>query len=662
MWSTVRQEFADDLRFCRLGEQWPENIRKERDLDGRPCLTINRLPAFTRQVVNDARQNKPQIKVRPADGGADVRTAEVFGGIIRNIESVSKAQIAYDTGVDMAVNGGFGFWRIDLEYVNDFSFDLEPRINRIANPLTVYFDPMTQAADSSDWRYCFVADMMPKTEFEAQFPEAKFSSFSDDDKNFPWVDESSETIRVAEWWRRQETTQKILQLSNGMVVYAAEYEKPETRALFDMQGVTVQRERMVPAYRVTQQLVTGAQVLDDERSWIGSFIPVVPCYGDEVNVEGKRYFRSMIRDAKDSQKMVNFWRTTTTELVALAPRAPWIGEEGAFQVDAEKWATANTRSHSTLEYKKGTQRPQREPFDGVPAGALQEALNASDDMKAILGIFDPSLGQRSNETSGKAIIARQRESDTSTFNFIDNLTRAVEHTGRILVDIIPKLYTESKIIRILGEDGKPMSVKVGPSSQQPGTPLPTQAPGAAQQPPAPDQPQEQPGAPLDLTRIYDLNAGRYDVVVQAGPSFTTKRDESAQQMLAFTQAFPAAGPVMGDVLVKALDWPDAEKVAARFQKMLPPALQDNPPPQQEGPPPEVQAMQMKTQAEIEAANAKAANDIKLANEKAANDRQNSRLKAIADAETKREVAMIEAATQRDIALRQPPPMPQPTAP
>lgn len=612
MWSTVRQEALDDLAFARLGDQWSHEDRENRRKDARPCVTVNRLPAFIRQVVNDARQNKPQIKVRPFSGGADPRTAEIFSGIVRNIESVSSAGVAYDTGIDMAVSCGFGFWRIDLDYVNDFSFDLEPRINRIANPLTVYFDPLTQAADSSDWRYCFVAEMMPKPEFEAAFPDAQISDFSGDDHNYPWVDEPTDTIRVAEWWRRVERAQTILQLSNGEVVYAEEYMKPAVKGMFDQAGLTVVREREITGFDVTHQLVTGAQVLGERTEWVGKYIPIIPVYGEDINVEGRRYFRSMIRDAKEPQRLVNYWRSAATELVALAPKAPWVGKTGTFETDAEKWATANTRSHAFIEYD-GPDRPTREPFDGIPSGTLQEAMNASDDMKAVLGMFDASLGRQSNETSGRAIIARQRESDTGTFNFIDNLSRAVEHTGRVLVDIIPKLYTEPKILRIMGEDGKSQEVKIGP--------LQGQAP-----------PVDENGIP----QIYDLNAGIYDVVVQAGPSYTTRRDEAADQIVQVMQAYPPSAVVLAPELMRNLDMPNADKIGRAFEAMMPPQIKaayDGTPQPEQGPPPEVQAAQMKAQMDQQIAQAKTQSDIQAQ-----------------QAKTQADIAAKQAQTQADIML------------
>jgi hypothetical protein len=270
-------------------------------------------------------------------------------------------------------------------------------------------------------------------------------------------------------------------------------------------------------------------------------------YGDEVNIEGRRHLRSLVRDAKDPQRMFNYWRTTSTELVALAPRAPFIGPKGAFKTDADKWATANTDNHAYIEFD-GATPPARQEFAGVPAGALQEALNASDDIKSILGLFDASLGAASNETSGRAILARQREGDVSTFHFVDNLSRAIRHAGRILIDLIPHVYSQPRIVRVLGPGGEPATVAV-------------------------NQPAGQPGAPSAMQAVYDLGAGKYDLTVEAGPSFTTRREEAANQMLELIRAFPQAAPVLGDLLAKNLDWPGAEEIAQRLKTLLPPQLQ-----------------------------------------------------------------------------------------
>lgn len=549
-WLSENYEAAkDDIRFARLSDQWPEQIRKQREREQRPCLTINKLPSFIRQVVNDARQNKPSIKVRPVDSGADPDTAEIFNGLIRNIEQSSNADVAYDTAADFAASGGIGYIRVAIEYAHDDTFDRELRIERVANPFAVFGDPDSTAADSSDWNCAFVVDVLPRKAFERRYKNAEpvdWDSSAYAGLGEPWLTEDS--VMVAEYWTREEVDRPIVLLSNGQVIDKEAYE--EASDLLDAEGVTIQDERTVKSHTVRMCLMTGAEILE-EHEWAGRYIPIIPVYGDEVNLEGKRYFRSLIRDAKDAQRMFNFWRTAATELVALAPKAPWIGPTGAFETDAGKWDTANTTSHSYLQFD-GQVPPQRTQFAGIPAGHLQEAMNAADDMKAIMGIYDASLGARSNETSGKAIMARQREGDVSTFHFLDNLARAIRHTGRVLIDLIPMVYTGNRIVRILGDDGKVARV---PLNQ------PVQTPGPNGNP---------------LTRVYDLSVGKYDLTVETGPSYTTLRQEASENMVQMIQAYPPLAQVAGDILFKNLDWPGADEIAERLAQMNPAAQGQNP--------------------------------------------------------------------------------------
>ena len=543
----IRKEARDDLRFARLGEQWPEKVRRDRELDGRPCLTINRLPAFIRQVVNDARLNKPAIVCHPVDNGADPQTAEIFNGLIRHIEQSSDAEVAYDTALDFAVTCGFGYFRINTRYARDDSFEQDIVIDRVADPFSVYGDPDSAAADSSDWNTAFVVDSLPRAAFQARWKGAEAADWSGGaygGLGEAWGD--GERVTVAEFWRRQAVTRRIVALSDGQVIELAAYEAQ--KALFDALGVhVVGAPREVASQKVVQHVVTGAEVLETVE-WAGRFIPIVPVYGEELRIDGRRRLRSLVRDAKDPQRMFNYWRTTTTELVALAPKAPFIGRKGAFETDAEKWATANVQTHAYLEYD-GPEPPMRQPFAGVPAGALQEALNASDDMKAIMGLHDASLGARSNETSGRAIMARQREGDVSTFHYIDNLSRAIRHAGRILIDLIPKVYAAPRVVRVLGPSGDAKLAAVN----QPVAVRETDAQGQVR----------------EVRRIYDLSVGKYDLTVRSGPSFTSRREEAATQMIELIRAYPAAAPLIGDLLARNLDWPGAEEIAQRLASLLP---------------------------------------------------------------------------------------------
>jgi hypothetical protein len=316
-----------------------------------------------------------------------------------------------------------------VEYAHDDTFDMDVKIQRVANPFTVYGDPHSTAADASDWNRAFVTEMIPNAEFERRYKGADRSDWNGKESHEQqWFNEDA--TRIAEWWQREEVKRKIVLLSDGHVLDAGQYQ--ENKAIFDAEGLSVQAEREAFGYRVTQRIVSGTEVLET-TAWAGRYIPICPVYGNEVNIEGRRHFRSLIRDAKDPQRMFNFWRTSSTELVALAPKAPFIGRKGAFNSDRGRWQTANVKSHAFLEYD-GQEMPQRQGFAGVPAGAIQEALNAADDMKAITGLYDASLGARSNETSGVAIRNRKIEGDTSTFHFIDNLSRGIRYGGRVQIN------------------------------------------------------------------------------------------------------------------------------------------------------------------------------------------------------------------------------------
>lgn len=614
-----RLDALDDIRFARLGEQWPEKIRKDRELEGRPCLTINRLPAFIRQVVNDARQNRPAITCHPVDSGSDPDTAEILNGLIRNIEQSSDADVAYDTALDFAVTGGFGYFMIDLEYATDDAWDQDIVIRAIPNPFSVYGDPNSTAADSADWDTAFVLDTLSRAQFEARWKGAEFGSFTDVPHSAERRIDTDDAAVIASFWKREQVKRKIYLLSDGRVV--DEKTLKELQPALAAQGITVEgRPREVQSHKVTQQLMSGGEVLE-KVDWAGKYIPIVPVYGEDLFVDGRRRLRGLVRDAKDPQRMFNYWRTTSTELVALAPKAPFIGRKGAFETDAGKWASANTQSHPFIEYD-GPEAPMRQGFSGVPAGALQEALNASDDMKNIMGLHDASLGAKSNETSGRAIMARQREGDVSTFHYIDNLSRAIRHAGRILVDLIPKVYSTPRVLRIIGPNGDASKVQVNEKIVE--------------------QQQGPQGELQQVEKIYDLSAGRYDVTVKAGPSFTSRREEAATQMIELIRAYPPAAPMIGDLLAKNLDWPGADEIADRLKAMLPAQLQGESPEAQQA----KQQMAQLAQA-LQAANAKLAE----AQQNAANEARELEIKAY-EAETDRMKAQADIARDDRAAAEQ----------
>lgn len=621
---------VQDIMFARHEDQWPEAIRREREREDRPCLTISKMNAFIRQVVNDARQNKPAIKVHPADSGADPETAELISGLIRNIEYTSNADTAYDTGIEAAVAGGFGYWRVGLDYAYHDSFEMDLSIERVGNPFSVYGDPNSTEADSSDWMDAFVVDRLTEDQFKAKY--GKKSKVDWDDAS-AWGQDTwreSNEVLTAEWWKREEAEIKIAQFldqRNGEIrTYSQDQiEKDEDIQLFLETGILeFKRERMGKTYKVRQRIMSGAEVLED-NDWAGCYIPIVPVYGDEYNIKGRRYFRSLIHSAKDAQRQFNYWRSAATELVALAPRVPWIGRKGTFDSDQERWNTANKKSHAYLEYDGEV--PTRLPLDSGPAaGALQESLNASDDMKAVIGLYDASLGARSNETSGRAIMARQREGDVSTFHFIDNMSRAIRHTGRILIDLIPHVYSGERMIRVMGEDGKP-------ESKQLGKPFPKVDPKTG-------QPMQDPSTGEAIMALHDLSAGKYDLTVKTGPSYTTMREEAVAMMTQIVQAMPQSAPIIAPELFKNFDWPGADKIAEKFEQMA------------EGPqiPPEMQKAIEEGKQELE--------QLREENQQLKMDRSIDQAElqakieqAQVEAETEEQVEMIRIASQERIAMR-----------
>jgi hypothetical protein len=535
-----RKAAKDDMEFY-VSNQWPDQISQDRQTDGRPCLTINRLPQFVRQVTNDQRMNRPSVKVIPVED-SDENVAKIYEGLVRHIQEASQADIAYDTACQTQVICGRGFFRIITDYCNEENFDQDILIKRIKNPLTVYVDPASIEPDYSDARFMFIVEDLSKEEFKSMYPKAEVISdtsfMSRGDGASTWATEKA--MRIAEYFTVEDEVKKLYQLASGEIVA----EVPE--------GEEAVKEREAVTKKVIWRKISCVEVLE-EKDWAGKYIPIIPVLGDDLDVDGKRYIKGMVRDAKDSQRMYNYWASAQTEAIALAPKAPFIAAEGQIEGYEAMWAAANTKNYAVLPYKPrtidGTQvpAPQRITAEPPVQAMVQAMKQAGDDMKAITGIYDASLGARSNETSGKAITARQKSGDVANYHYVDNLGRSIRHLGRCLIDLIPKIYDAPRVVRILGEDGEGANVPIN-----------------------------QPTSGADgVNQIYDVTSGKYDVVVETGPSFETKRQETADAMATVLQANPELWQVAGDIFVKSLDWPNADKLAERMKKMLPPQLQDN---------------------------------------------------------------------------------------
>lgn len=568
-WQEDYDAALNDTKF-RAGEQWPEHYKtlRENPSNPRPCLVVDKLNQYVRQIVNDGRQNRPSIKVRPVDSGSDIQTSEVFQGIIKHIEDRSGADMAYDTAIDNAATCGYGYFKVVNEYARDNGFEQELAIKRVRNPLSIYIDPDSKEADGSDMKFAFEVEEMKKEDFKAKYPGKIPEDFKVDKETSDWYE--GDKVRLARYWYVEEKDRKLYLLQDGTTVEEEEYDalKAEGRSL---EGF-VADSRMIPKRTVWHALVSGKEYLEEPQEWVGKYIPILVVYGNELDLEGKATHFGIIRQAKDAQRLYNYSRSAFAERVALSPKAPWVAAEGQVENYSDEWETANVKNHSVLRYTpisvagKVVGAPQRQPAADIPSGFAQDMQISEHDIEASVGMYRASLGAPSNERSGKAILARQKEGDTGTFHYHDNLNRAIRHCGRILVDLIPKIYDTARVVRILGYDGTPDQVQISPdiptASQKNGT-----------------------------QNIYNLGVGTYDVTISTGPSYNTLRMEAAESMMQLIQAHPDLMSVIGDVFVKNMDWPGAEEISERLKIMLPPQIQQaEQAKKQGGMPPEMQAM------------------------------------------------------------------------
>ena len=453
-----RQEALEDLKFGG-GDQWPVELQNSRNLESRPVITVNKVDNYCRQVSNQQRQQRPRIKVHATNTHEDMVDAQTIQGIIRHIEVNSNAEYAYDNAFDYAVRMGWGFIRVRTDYVSEDSFDQEIYIDPVDNPFTVYYDPNSVAPDGSDCERCLITTMVRKEQFRKMYPEAddggtSFTQRGTGDSQSEWI--TKEDIRLAEYYYTVKEKATLYLLSDGSATFA---DDKDFFQRLDNYGITVVDKRDSYKKSIKYCKMTAVEILE-ERDWAGKYIPIVPVYGRHLVVGDKRKKFGMIRYAKDPQRMYNFWQTSITEGVALAPKAKWLLAEGQDEGHENDWANANIKSFPLLRYKQtdidGRPAPVPTRLQPEPpqTGVMAAAAGVNDDIKSIMGIFDPAqLGQ--GNISGKALNGQQQQVDLTNFDYYDNLTRTIAHIGKICLDLIPKIYDTERVMRIIGDDGKP---------------------------------------------------------------------------------------------------------------------------------------------------------------------------------------------------------------
>jgi hypothetical protein len=586
--SESREDEIDDLKFYAGSPdnhwQWPADVLATRGavqgqtINARPCLTINKLPQHVRQVTNDQRQNRPSGKVIPADDKADIAVAEIFNGMVRHIEYISDADVAYDTACENQVSYGEGYIRILTEYCDDNTFDQDIKIGRIRNSFSVYMDPTIQDPCGSDAKWCFITEDITKADYERMYPDSApittLQSLGVGDQNLSqWLNE--DTIRIADYYYVDYDRATLNLYPGNITAFAG---TPEDKMLKDQFGEPL-KQRESDRQKIKYCKINGYEILE-KREWAGKYIPVVRIVGNEFEVDGRLYVSGIVRNAKDAQRMYNYWVSQEAEMLALAPKAPFIGYGGQFEGYETQWKTANTTNWPYLEVNPDVTDgsgsilplPQRAQPPMASSGLLQAKAGASEDIKSSTGQYNASLGMSSNERSGKAILARQREGDVGTYHYGDNLARGVRHITRQLVDLIPKIYDTQRVARIIGEDGETDMVKIDPMQAEPVKKIVNQE-----------------GIVID--KIYNPSVGKYDVVVTTGPGYATKRQEALEAMAQLLQGNPQLWQVAGDLFVKNMDWPGAQEMAKRFAKTIDPKLM-----QDGDKPPELQQAEQQIQA------------------------------------------------------------------
>lgn len=557
---TNRDEALEDKKFT-AGQQWDPVVLQDRQ--GLPCLVINSVPQFIAQLVGDWRENKRGVKVLPSEEG-DKDLSDVRADLIRSIETQSRADRVYDVAFESAVQCGDGAFRVAVEYAKDDVFDQDIFVRPIEDSLSVVWDRLSVDPTGRDARHCFVDDLIPTKDFERKWPNAKPSELStrvyNQMVNDRWIE--AEGVRVTEYWRLIDRNRMLVLFEDGSVRFVDN----NLDELVTQHG-NPQRSRVAPCTYAQMHLVTGFDILSGPYEYRLTRLPIVRMSGRVVNLAGNRVRYGIVRFMKDSARLRNFHRSVAAEQLGYAPKAQWIATESAVGGYEDELRKAHLTRDPLIKVSDDAvigQNIQRLDPPKWQTALHQEAEANVQDMKDVTGIHDASLGIKSNETSGRAINARQREGDIAAITYYDNGNAAVLEAGDVMNQLISQIYDGTRIVRIIGEDEKLKFLKIND----------------------PNDP-----------RSPDLSVGKYDVALSTGASYSTRRVEAAQAMMDAVQVWPQLLQVAGDLVAKAQDWPGADDLAERLKKTIPQQFLD--PEDRQGPDPEVQQMQMAMQALVQ---------------------------------------------------------------
>lgn len=569
-----RDDGLSDLKFL-AGDQWNPTVKAMREAAGLPVLTVNRMGQFTRQVSGNLRQSYPAIIPVPVDGGTDKNLTDIYAGIVRQIEYRSNGGSCYSWGAECAISCGIGHWKVVTDYRDADSFDQEIMIRRIMDPFAVLWDGNATALDRCDAEHVTETEIMTQAAYKKKWPKQKDRNPSDVPL-MPLVGStlywrSGDLVRVSTHWFKTPKKKRLGMTEQGQVFDVTKWSHNAKYAT----GIV--RERVVDSYTIHAQSMDGQDWLEDPQEWAGSYFPIIPCIGSEIPLDGTVIRHGIIRWAKDPQRLYNYWRSYAAEMMGMQPKAPWLLTAAMIKGHKQAWQNANRVNHPFLLFNNDPDFPGRKPermAPPPPAVAFDNEARISDDeMKATTGVYDASLGNRSNETSGVAIENRQQQTDNGAFVYFDNFNISVCRTGTVLVDLIPKVMDSSQVIRILGSDAKEAFVPINQTVQTVTGPQ----------------------------IVNDLSAGKFDVRIKVGPSYVNARAQARDELGKIITADPNLMNVFGDIYFEQQDYAGADKLAERMARVIPANVRGEEDPNEQG---QAQAQQAQMQVALDEANAK----------------------------------------------------------
>lgn len=547
-WKDIYNQGLDDKRFVTIeGAQWHDKAYKKRTTEGKPTLEINLVRAYVQQQINTMRQNRPQAKVVPVDSGADPEIAKVLEGLIKDVEEASNFEDALDVAAANQVHSAVGFYRIVTDYINEKSFNQEPRFKTIPNPQAVLIDPLSKELDGSDMAQALVCEWVDKAQVEKEYGNDSVSDF-EVDNNSNWNNATDKTVCVAEYFYKEEVADTLCRLFDGTIEFKSvllkQFTEDQIRDLVDI-------DRPSSRIEIKWAKVTGCKVLE-KGVFPGQYIPIFPVYGEVTWVENDRHVFSLVHFAKDAQRLFNYWKSTEAHILQKNQDDVLAVDDRAINGFEDEWQNPSkygySRYRATDESGNVIPPPQRLGAANPPVGILNASESAKALIPDILNMHAPQMGQDVNQQSGRAIGLLQRQSDTAQYHFQDNLNKTIRHSARVLIGLFPILYDTEMVRRIVGADGDSKLVKLNATENL--------------------SPDEQNQAINGI--LNDMSIGRFDVRMDTGPSFNTQREQSFALMMQLVQSNPNLFNIVADLIVINSPLLNAKEISERVKMLVPP--------------------------------------------------------------------------------------------